>query len=485
MAALALAGCGGGEPDAESPLDEALGYLPADAPLAIAFSTDVEGDQYEALQEIAQKFPFGDQLISQLEQSLEEEGADYEEDLKPLLGNDVVLGVTDAGTLQEEDPEFVVAMQTEDGEKTAELIEKESKEAGELNGAKLYEGEEEGSLVAIKDDVLVAATSRESLEEAFERREGDDRLREEDFEEGLDGLPEDALVRIYGDLGAILEASPETADARKVEWVEALETFGTTLSVAGDRITFDFALNTGGDLAEEDLPIASGEEAPPVISQEGEIGLGIRNPAQIVEFAQLAAQAIDPEGFGQFETAKEQISNELQVDLDEDLINQFTGDVSVAFDVDGGFALRGEVENPQELESTLEKLVDVIPNFAQGAGLGTVAVAEPEAGEDFYAVSDAEGDGVVYGVVDNVFVLASDPERAGGLTSEQPQTVEGAEGSVVVRANAEELANQIVGQLGGGDAFGAALFTGPLGDLVGSLSADPDAVRGSFTLEIE
>jgi hypothetical protein len=55
---LALASCGGDE--AASPLDEALGYLPENAPFAVALDTALEGEQYRALGRIADKFPFGD-----------------------------------------------------------------------------------------------------------------------------------------------------------------------------------------------------------------------------------------------------------------------------------------------------------------------------------------------------------------------------------------------------------------------------------------
>ena len=36
-------------------------------------------------------------------------------------------------------------------------------------------------------------------------------------------------------------------------------------------------------LSDEDLPIAAGDKSPPVLSRDGEVGLGIRNPAQIVQ----------------------------------------------------------------------------------------------------------------------------------------------------------------------------------------------------------
>ena len=483
---LALAGCGDDSPEAESPLDEALGYLPENAPLAVAISTDLEGDQFESAGRIAEKFPFGEQLIDSLKQEIEGDGVDFEEDVEPLLGNEAVIGVAEPESLLADEVEgFVAALETKDGDKLEELAKTDTEEIGEEGDAKLYKGDEDDTFIAVNDDVLVLSDSEDRLKDALEQREGDDRLREEDFDQALEGLPEGAVARLYGNVAALLEADESTATARKVPFVDGLETLGATGSIRDDRITIDFALNTADDVEEDDLPIAAGEEAPPVIGRAGEIGIGVRDPAQIVKFAEAVGQAVAPEGFAEYQTAKRQISQGLGVDLDRDVVAQFKGDVSVAIDLDGNFGARAELEDPRKFESTLRRLVRVIPSFAEGAGFGEVGVARPRGDEDFYAVATPEGEGIVYGVVDDVFVLANDARRAAALASEQPATVQGATGAVVVRANAEQLADQLLSRLGGLEGFGAQLFTGPLGSIVGFLSAGDDGLRGRFTLGIE
>ena len=67
--------------------------------------------------------------------------------------------------------------------------------------------------------------------------------------------------------------------ARKIEWVEALQTLGLTLSAQEDSIDVEFNLKTEGDLSDEDLPVASGDEAAKVVQRPGEIGVGLRDPA--------------------------------------------------------------------------------------------------------------------------------------------------------------------------------------------------------------
>ena len=477
-----IAGCGGGD-DADSALDEALGYLPDDAPLVLMLSTDLEGDQAEAAGEMVDKFPFGGQLLESLKDEVESEGVDFEEDIQPLLGNDVVLGVPGPSELLADDVGFVAALQTKDGDKLEDLIGQDAEEIGDEGDATLYRSEDD-DVVAVDGDVVIVATNEDQLREAIETREGDERLREEDVEGVFEDLPEGAAARVYGNVEALLEADESTEAARRVDWIDALTTFGATGSIGEDRIAIDFQVNTEGDLAEEDLPLASGDEAPPVIGQGDEIGGGIRNPAQIIKFAETIGQAISPAGFAEYEQAKQQIAQGLNVNLDEDLIGQFTGEVSVAVDLRGDFAVRAQLENPREFEETLERLVRVIPSFAEGAGLGDVGVSRPRGDEDFYAVAGADGEGIVYGVVDDVFVLATDAERAGDLASEQPQEVDGAEGAFVVRADAEQVASALLADLGGLFQLGAT-FTAPLGDLVGSLRADEDGLRGRLELAID
>src|SRR3954454_2247856 len=94
--AIALAGCGGGG-DSGGALDEALGYLPKEAPFAVAIDTNLKGDQYRELGRLAGKFPFGGQLERQLEQQIERDGnVDFDKDVRPLLGNPFVVGAVDA-----------------------------------------------------------------------------------------------------------------------------------------------------------------------------------------------------------------------------------------------------------------------------------------------------------------------------------------------------------------------------------------------------
>jgi hypothetical protein len=492
LLALLIAGCG--DDDSASGLDSALAYLPKDAPFAVAIDTDVEGDQYKALQALIEKFPFGEQVQDSLRQQLEQSsgGVSFNDDVKPVLGNPFVVGAPDAASFTSDSgaSDFVAAIEAKDKDALEELIDKtKPKKTGEDSGATLYE--DDGTVFAVEDDTVIFAGDRQQLTQALQRADGDDHLDEDAFNEGLDGLPEGALARVYADLEALLKNDPDSADVRRIRWVDALRTLGATVVAKNEGIDIDFRARTEGDLSDADLPIAPGDESPDVIKRRGELGLGIRDLTHIVTFAENAAQAVDPAGFGDYTQAKKTIDKQLGVSLDDDLIGQLTGDVSSTVSIDGKFGVRAQLEDPREFERTLAKVADVLPSFAEGAGFGNVRLSKPKGSQDFYVLAQPDGDVVVFGVVDDVLVVANGLTKASKLAGEEPVAVPGAKGSVAMSADAEQLVNTLLGQfgpaLGLGDlgGLGGALFTRPLGDLNGFISASTDELRGKLTLAID
>ena len=203
---------------------------------------------------------------------------------------------------------------------------------------------------------MVFADSRQGLEQAVERADGDDHLDEKSFEQGLEGLPQDGIAEMYVDVGALLDSATGSGGARRVEWLSAISTLGFSASVADDRVEMEVNLRTEGEnLSEEDLPIAAGDEAPPIIERPGEFGFGIRNLAHVVGFAERAGQAVDPEGYGQYALAKETLNARLDIDIDKDLIGALSGNVSGSLALNGGFGIRAELEDPAAFEDTLAK----------------------------------------------------------------------------------------------------------------------------------
>ena len=488
---LAIAGCGSsdsGGGDSSTPLDNALRYLPADAPFAVAIETDSKGEQFENAGELADKFPFGDEVEKQLQGLVEDRGGDFK-DLQQALGNEFVVGSTDVksfvvGTRSGEDPAFVGAIQAKNQDALDKLIEGDkATEDGEAEGAKLYK-DDSGDSFAIDGDVLVVGSSKRELETALATRNGEDSLTEEDFDAGTEGVSKDALLRVFVDIGGLLRSSPDAKPALKSKWVSALRTAGIALTFEPDSVAIEVDVNTDPEgLTDADLPLAAGAASPQVLDRDGEIALALRDPSQLLEFAQATAKAVDPNGFSSFETGKKQIEQRLNIDLDKDVIDQLDGDLQVSVTLDGDFGARAELKDPAAFKQTLTDLEEILPSLAEGASGETVDL---QRNGDLYEVTTGD-DKITFGVVKDVFVLANDPAAATALANEDTKAVTDAKGALVLNSDAEQIAQTALRQAAGqGFGFGGqiagAVGARPLDELLGSFEVTTDGLSGSFSV---
>ncbi|MBA3261276.1 MAG: DUF3352 domain-containing protein [Thermoleophilaceae bacterium] len=483
--AVAIAGCGGAD-NSSSGTGAVLSYVPAETPFAVSIDTDLEGDQYKSLDAILNRFPGADTIKALLKAQLSmgQEGVDFDKDIKPLLGNPAVISATDVTSFLSDsaDSGFVAALQVVDTEALDSLIDKTgAKQQGDVAGATVYQDED--TFFAVNDDVVVLAGSKQLLEDALKRADGGDSLSEDDFNKGLEGLPDDALARVYVDVQGLLGQSEGAKAARKIEWVDALRTLGLTVSVQKESIDVEFNLRTEGDLTDEDLPLASGDEAAEVVQRPSEIGVGLRDPGQLVAFFESALQAVDPNSFGDYEQGKRALSQQLDLDVDKDLIAQLTGNLSVSATIAGQFGIRAEVKDPAAFAKTVDKVAKALPQV--GSGLGIEGVRRSG---DLYEARLSGGGTFVFGMAGGALVAATDAARAHELASAKPAAVEGAGGSLVVRADAEGIARQVLKQIA--PQFGLPdpvipVFARPFDELRGSIATSTDGMKGKFSLTLD
>ena len=483
--ALALAGCGGDD-EASSPLDEALGFLPQDAGFAVVASTDL--DDYDDFRTALENFPIAGRAEDLLKEGLEGGEVDFDEQIRPLLGNEVVIGTDDNESFvdSESDTPFVLAIETEDSDALEELAESGGERTGESEGYDVYEDADGGTFMAIDDAVLVVSNDRETLDNALAQRGEDDRLTEDDVEEAFEDLPDDAPVRAYVNVRELLAASPEAESALQVEWVDHIETLGVSADAAEDAIALDWSLRTDSEgLADEDLPLASGAEAPQLLEQQSgnpEVVLGLRDPSQVIDFALATAEVVDPAGYAEFQRGKGAVGRQLGIDVDDDVLAQLTGDVAALITVDGEFGVRAALEDAKAFERTLARVMDRLPEFAEGT-----TVTEPKRGDRFYGVATADGDSFAVGVAEDALVVANNAALASEVATRALVDAEGQEGAFVSAADAEQLANAAIARFAGSglEGLGGALLTGPLGELLQSVSASTEGLSGRLELTLD
>jgi hypothetical protein len=486
--ALVVGAAGCGNSSSSDPLDNALSYMPKSTPVVVAIDTNLTSDQAKKVGKLIDKFgPVGTQFKNGIKQGIRSgsNGVSFDTDIKPLLGNDLVVGIPNASSLRSNaSTPTIEAITTKDAGKAKSVIAKGSTKVGSSHGADVYKDNSGGTFTAVEGDTIVGASTQPLLDAALARHDGGDHMTKDDFNKALGDLDKSAIVRVAGDLQSIIKASARAGQATKVPWVGALRQFGATASAQDNGVAIDFQVQTQG-LKEADLPIASGASAPPVVKRPGEIGLGIRNPQQIYNFAISALQTVNPKQFGQFVAAKQQIGTKLGVDIDKDILGQLTGNASISIvpNANNKFAARADLKNPAAFKTALAKAAKGLPALAKQFGGGSVAVSAPKGGNGFYALADRKTrQRLIFGVVRNSFVVASDPARAGAIATQSASTVAGAQGSVVLDLDLRTLVNQQLQKRGLPPVLQA--FTGSLGDLVGYLKADTNSLRGNFTLHV-
>jgi hypothetical protein len=376
-------------------------------------------------------------------------------------------------------------METEDAGKLEELAQSGgSEKTGESEGYDVYQDDD--TFLATKDEVLVLSNDEGTLANALKQRGEDDRLTEEDVEPAFEELPEDAPLKAYVNVKALLAASPDAKEALKIEWVDHIETFGLTAVAEGaDSVALDWSLATDPEgLSDGDLPIASGSEAPQLLERDdgsAELVFSLRDPAQVLDFTLAALKVIDPAGFAEYESGKNEIGRQLGIDVDKDFLDQLSGDVASAVTIDGDFGVRAALTDADAFEGTLAKIMDKLPQFSEGT-----TVTKPKQGDRFYGVATSGGDSYAVGVAQDALVIANTAELATQVATRPLVDAEGQEGAFVMAADAEQLTNALLGSLIGGlEGLGGTLVTGPLGDLLQSVSASTDGLTGRLELTID
>jgi hypothetical protein len=519
IAVFGAVGCGGGEE-----MSRVLGYFPEDTGQMFVLSTDLDSEQYEVLNdrvlslglpEIESELPPLERYLREALESAAPE-ADYEEDLEPLLGQPLVLGVTDTQALLRDQgvSDVVMALDTGDGERARGLLAKLNLEArGAYEQATLYgeAGAEEPS-VAVDGDVVIALdTARPDdrsqispLEQAIARASSGDGLSEAQFDEALQGLPDEALLRAYGDLGPIL-AAPTVAPLRALPWVDAAHNFGAAVSFEPDAVELDGVINTDPSrLRTEDLPLPAGAPTPGVVRREGEIAGASANQSQTTVFLLRAVRAAYPDS--RFVRDVAQLEDALEIDFERDVLRQFNGPSTSSVAASGAFAARSEVEDPQALLKLMRRLAPDLGRLVQdlqalrSQGLVALFLVAPDApiapqvlGRSRIAVERVPGeqalyemsnlvppgrlpslptpvpDRIVFGLIDDVFVVASDVDRANWIAHADAEPLDDVDGATVAAGDLQPVEDAIMAFLG--------VAPWPLGEMTASASATTSELR--------
>jgi hypothetical protein len=187
---LVVSGCGAKK---QASATGGAKIVSATAPLFISIDSDLSSDQWQQVDELLGKFPGYEQGLAEARSSLESEsGLDYEQDIKPAMGDEICFVWLDFANGGEN---VVVLTKPKDVDAFRRLIEK----ANEKEAVQAVSVEQEGWF-ALSD-------TQEKLDHFREQAASGEKLSDNAvFKDALAELPNEALVHVYARGESIVEA---------------------------------------------------------------------------------------------------------------------------------------------------------------------------------------------------------------------------------------------------------------------------------------
>lgn len=407
IATLAV-GCGG----RESSLDGALSYLSADAPLVVTIDTDVDGDQVKNLESLARATP-GWELVKR--QVLAIAGLDervFTGDIKPWLGNEMVIGAASVSGLSS--GQTVSVLEATDDKALYDFAADSRKSgfepAGDYRGARLYTKFEGGLTVAIDEDVILMSATRKAIEKAIDTNRSGTVFDREKITVAT-GESSPRLATLYLDMQQLISKTRRqdgAKDLSKVAWLSALTTLGVSADADRDELAFDIRLDSSGrDLSPADIPIATGRKSPQLLAVKGGyFSAGLRDLTQPIHFAEDVARALDPSAYKRYGQAKQVIGRMFGVDIDQDVIDQLGGDTAIVAGR-SGVGAKIDIESPGRMQRSLGQTIPVITSFLMALDVAEQPeIVHRRVGRTvIYEVRDGRRLMARYGVLGNVLAI--------------------------------------------------------------------------------
>lgn len=224
-------------------------FLPEDTMMVMTINTQDE-DQKDKIQTLFSYFPQEDsqklfeQFTKELNEGLKEANLNYEEDIKPLIGDSHRLLFGMAGELENEDkdPDMYVALTVQDPQKTEELMQKIADENEDFemrrirNNPGLISADEEMYLVLFKDALLMT-NSEQKIQEAVQRIDQNQAslLSNQNYMVDAGRTPKPNLGYVFINLAKLLETIEKSEELQKESNIKSTEALK---SIKNESIVF-------------------------------------------------------------------------------------------------------------------------------------------------------------------------------------------------------------------------------------------------------
>lgn len=259
IAALAIAGCGGGDSSGSDPATLA----PPKSPLFIEAAVQPEGELRTNIESLAKSIggvdDLGAKIVSELEDSAASSGGelDYAKEIEPWLGEKGGL------FFQEYDGDefegYGVAIQSSDAEATREFVDKQAEDGDEAPEQGSYEGvdydvqADDGTTVGVVGDFLVIAEDVGTFKRMVDASNGESLAEEETYSSTVDAAPSGSFADVFVDIGGLIDQSGGTIDPEAKQFLDSAgidpeeATAVASLIPGSDQVEIDFSSNLSGD----------------------------------------------------------------------------------------------------------------------------------------------------------------------------------------------------------------------------------------------
>jgi len=397
--AVALAGCGGDE-GAGAPADGAE-MTPTSAALFVAINTDFEGDQWQAAEDLVTRFPASEDAIASFRKELENDGLDFEQDVKPALGPEVDIVALTVEDLEQE--ALVGLTRPSDREKFEQLAEQG----------------DEPFVYEFVDDWAVFAQDQTTLDSFLEARDGDSLAEAERFEETTGGLPEEALATVYVSGEAVTEEYEAASTSEERAVVECALGDGGIPSMAFALAAEDDGATLSGAIVAPNLaaPEEGDSELAEDVAGDALLFVSVRGLGEQLRDVFRCMRGADEE----FNDGLAQAELGLGVSIEEDILPLFDEETAiVVYPPSEGAepvspavpfaiptaALITQVEDEEQALATADRIAERVTSFADGTEVEVLDIAGVEARR----VATGGPVDVFFAVFDGKLVVATSPE---------------------------------------------------------------------------